>query len=92
MKKKNDIRERIVQVEEGRIFDFVTTVGSYSTFKAAKIKGDSVQLIYNLYDANRKADLHLVKVDENYAGESKMVHKDLLLKWFDEGTVFHVHW
>ena len=92
MKEKNDIRNRIVQLEEGRIFDFVTNTGSYSTFKAAKIEGDSVGLIYNLYDANRAADLHLIKVDKNYAGESRKVHRDQLLEWYDEGSVFHVHW
>ncbi|MDW3650316.1 MAG: hypothetical protein R8P61_24795 [Bacteroidia bacterium] len=92
MKKQNDIRERIVHLEEGRIFDYKTKLASYSTFKVAKIEGDSVELIYNLYDAGRKADLHLVKVDKNYAGERRKVHRDQLLQWFDKGTVFHVHW
>lgn len=92
MEKKNEVRERILHVEEGRIFDFVRNHGAYSTFKAAKVEGDSVLLVYNIYNVDRESSLPQIKEEKNYAGDRQMVHRDQLLKWFDDGIIFHVHW
>jgi len=92
MKEKNEIRDRIVNLEEGRIFDIVRSHGAYSTFKALKIEGDSVLLIYNQYNVDYESDLEMIKEEENYKGSSQMVHRNQLLEWFDNGIVFHVHW
>lgn len=86
--------EQIASPLEGDVYSIQIEGSShYSTMKVIKVSLDSVFVVYNDYETDRRSGISTIDVEENYSEGVQNVEgytKDELLFFFEEGTIYDV--
>lgn len=96
MKSKSDKKEKILSraenIQIGRIIEYKINQGAYSTMKVYNIQDDTIMVLHNLYEVEKKEGINKIQFPENYGKDTLIVFQDSLLKWVNEGIVLDIYW
>lgn len=76
----------ILAPQAGDVYEVKEGTGSYTLYKVARVAGDSVYILHNLYETNKRSGLgDLMK--KEFAPEEDVLTKNELKELFDKGTI-----
>ncbi|MBO9150839.1 zinc-ribbon domain-containing protein [Chitinophaga sp. GCM10012297] len=76
----------ILAPQAGDVYEVKEAPGSYTLYKVARVAGDSVYVLHNLYETNKSSGLaDLMK--KEFSPEEEAFTKNELKELFDKGTI-----
>lgn len=82
----------IASPQAGDIFEIKIDYKQYTLYKVEKIDGDTVFVLLNDYETNKKRGLKDIKIrrDESFSGESIPILKADLKMMLDDGEIMDI--
>lgn len=77
----------------GDVFEIKTAENHYTLYKVAQIKGDTVMIIANKYEADQSTALYKIKAKGNtaYSSDEPLIYtKSELKTMFDKGEILDI--
>jgi len=89
---KAELSQRIQTLKKGRIIEFETEEGQFSTLKICKVEGDQIFAFPNKFEVEKPADIVRIKEATFYSQDTLRMTKATLSAWLDEGRVRQIYW
>lgn len=87
---KKENLEFITNPVAGDVYEYEEN-GNFSTFKVVDVINDSVYVVENLYEINKKRKVHTIDKDENYDSLSFGFSRAQVIEFYNSGEFYEVN-